>query len=44
VFTKENNYDEESIAVHPTNSNIIFAATGSGLYKSADGGAGWSLR
>jgi hypothetical protein len=34
----------KSIAVHPTNSNMVFAATGSGLYKSADGGANWSLR
>jgi hypothetical protein len=34
----------KSIAVHPTNSNMVFAATGSGLYKSADGGASWSLR
>ncbi len=32
------------IAVHPTNPNIVFAATGSGLYKSVDGGASWGLR
>ncbi|MEW5956176.1 MAG: zinc-ribbon domain-containing protein [Chloroflexota bacterium] len=34
----------KSIAVHPTQPDIVFAATGSGLYKSVDGGASWSLR
>jgi photosystem II stability/assembly factor-like uncharacterized protein len=34
----------KSIAVHPTNPDIVFAATGSGLYKSVDGGVSWSLR
>ncbi|MBN1994406.1 MAG: protein kinase [Anaerolineae bacterium] len=33
-----------SIAVHPTDPNIVFAATGWGLYKSSDGGANWSLK
>ncbi len=32
------------IAVHPTNSNIIHAATSSGYYRSLDGGATWSQR
>jgi len=34
----------KSIAVHPTNPQIVFAATGSGLYHSIDGGASWSLK
>lgn len=37
-------YYVKAIVVHPTNPNIVFAATGSGLYKSPDGGANWSLR
>ncbi len=31
----------KSLAVHPTDPDIVFAATGSGLYKSMDGGALW---
>jgi serine/threonine protein kinase/photosystem II stability/assembly factor-like uncharacterized protein len=34
----------KSIAVHPTNPNVVFVATGGGLSKSVDGGATWSLR
>lgn len=34
----------KSIAVHPTDPDIVFAATGSGLYHSVDGGASWSLK
>ncbi len=34
----------KSIAVHPTNPDIVFAATGSGLYQSSDGGATWQLK
>lgn len=34
----------KSIAVHPTNPDIVLAATGGGLYRSVDGGANWSLR
>jgi photosystem II stability/assembly factor-like uncharacterized protein len=30
--------------IHPTNSNIILAATSSGIYKSTDGGATWTLK
>lgn len=30
--------------LHPTNSNIILAATSGGIYKSTDGGASWSLK
>lgn len=37
-------YYVKSMAVHPTNPNIVFAATGSGLYKSVDGGVSWELR
>ncbi|MBN1995114.1 MAG: protein kinase [Anaerolineae bacterium] len=34
----------KSMAVHPTNPNIVLAATGGGLYKSVDGGGSWSLK
>jgi serine/threonine protein kinase len=34
----------KSIAVHPSNPNIVLAATGGGLYKSTDGGASWDLK
>ena len=37
-------YYVKSIAVHPTNPNIVLAATGGGLYKSLDGGLTWDLR
>ena len=33
--------DVHSIAVHPTSSEIITAATGGGLYRSTDGGRTW---
>jgi photosystem II stability/assembly factor-like uncharacterized protein len=32
-----------SIAVHPENSQLLYAATITGLYRSADGGDSWSL-
>jgi len=34
----------KSMAVHPTNEDIVFAASGGGLYKSVDGGANWVLK
>jgi len=34
----------KSIAVHPILPNVVFAATGSGLYKSTDGGENWELK
>jgi serine/threonine-protein kinase len=37
-------YYVKSLAVHPTNPNIVFAATGGGLYQSVDGGSSWLLR
>jgi photosystem II stability/assembly factor-like uncharacterized protein len=33
--------DVHSIAVHPTSSDIVTAATGGGLYRSIDGGKTW---
>lgn len=33
--------DVHSIAVHPTSSDIVTAATGGGLYRSMDGGKSW---
>lgn len=29
------------LAIHPTNSNIVWAATESGIYRSSDGGSTW---
>lgn len=37
-------YYVKSMVVHPTNANIVYAATGSGLYKSSDGGQSWALQ
>jgi photosystem II stability/assembly factor-like uncharacterized protein len=37
-------YYVKAMAVDPTNPDIVFAATGNGLYHSTDGGATWSLR
>lgn len=34
----------KSTAVHPTDPNIVFAATGSGLYQSIDGGQSWQQK
>jgi hypothetical protein len=34
--------DVHSIAVHPTSSDIVTAATGGGLYRSMDAGRTWS--
>src|SRR5262249_40612442 len=31
------------IRVHPTNSNILYAATTEGTYKSVDAGGNWNL-
>jgi photosystem II stability/assembly factor-like uncharacterized protein len=35
--------DVHDIAVHPSDRNLVFAATGGGLYRSKDGGANWEL-
>jgi photosystem II stability/assembly factor-like uncharacterized protein len=32
------------LALHPTDPNMIFAATSGGIYKSTDGGATWSRK
>ncbi len=37
-------YYVKSMVVHPTDANIVYAATGSGLYKSSDGGQNWGLQ
>jgi hypothetical protein len=37
-------YYVNRLAVHPTNGDILLAATNNGVYRSADGGASWSLR
>ncbi len=34
----------KAIAVHPRNENLVYAATGSGLYRSENGGATWQLQ
>lgn len=33
--------DVHSVVVHPTSVDLVFAATGGGLYRSADGGQSW---
>jgi photosystem II stability/assembly factor-like uncharacterized protein len=35
--------DVHDIAVHPSNPDLVFVATGGGLYRSDDGGATWDL-
>jgi hypothetical protein len=35
--------DVHSISVHPSSADLITAATGGGLYRSSDAGAGWRL-
>jgi photosystem II stability/assembly factor-like uncharacterized protein len=35
--------DVHSIEVHPSSTNLVFAATGGGLYRSSDGGSQWVL-
>jgi photosystem II stability/assembly factor-like uncharacterized protein len=35
--------DVHSIAVHPSSSDLVYAPTGGGFYRSMDGGATWSL-
>jgi photosystem II stability/assembly factor-like uncharacterized protein len=37
-------YYIKAIIVHPANPDIVFLATGSGLYRSVDGGLTWQLR
>ncbi|MCI0349254.1 MAG: hypothetical protein L0Z53_07510 [Acidobacteriales bacterium] len=35
--------DIHDIAVHPSNPDLVFAATGGGFYRSDDGGVTWAL-
>jgi len=35
--------DVHSIAVHPASPDLVFAATGGGLYRSSDGGQTWTM-
>ena len=35
--------DVHDLAVHPSDPNLVFAATGGGFYRSDDGGATWVL-
>lgn len=37
-------YYVKSMAVHPANPDIAFAATGSGLYQTTNGGENWVLK
>jgi photosystem II stability/assembly factor-like uncharacterized protein len=34
--------DVHSVVGHPSSPDLVFAATGGGLYRSADGGASWT--
>lgn len=35
--------DVHDVAVHPSDADLVFAATGGGFYRSDDGGASWAL-
>jgi photosystem II stability/assembly factor-like uncharacterized protein len=35
--------DVHSVAAHPSSPDLVFAATAEGLYRSADGGATWTV-
>jgi photosystem II stability/assembly factor-like uncharacterized protein len=35
--------DVHSLAAHPSSSDLVFAATGGGLYRTSDGGKTWAL-
>ena len=35
--------DVHDLAVHPSDPDLVFAATGGGFYRSDDGGANWGL-
>ena len=37
-------YYVNRLAIHPSNGNILLAATYNGVYRSSDGGATWSFR
>jgi hypothetical protein len=37
-------YYVNRIAIHPTNANVLLAATNSGIYRSDDAGVSWTLR
>jgi photosystem II stability/assembly factor-like uncharacterized protein len=36
--------DVHSIEVHPSSSDLVYAPTGGGFYRSFDGGSNWELR
>ncbi|MGL4599671.1 MAG: VPS10 domain-containing protein [Bacteroidia bacterium] len=40
-FTQNLQRKISKILIHPTNSNIIYAGTSAGVYKSLDGGVNW---
>ena len=41
--TSSSYYYVNRLAVHPTDGQILLAATGSGIYRTTNGGASWSL-
>src|SRR4030095_10144801 len=42
-YAQNNNEIIQRLIIHPTNPNILIAATRSGIYRTADGGANWIL-
>ena len=42
AFNVANGYTVNQLLIHPTNNNIIYAATTSGIYKTTDAGASWN--
>ena len=42
ITTGLGNYKVPDIIIHPSNSNVLWAATRGGVYKSTDAGATWT--
>jgi len=42
-FTNTSLKGVSDIVIHPTNTNIVFAATTDGLYRTTNGGGSWTL-
>ena len=43
TFNVADKYSVNRIIIHPTNTNIVYAATDIGVYKTSNGGTDWTL-